>query len=968
MHRFGLVVLLCCCVTRAADIVLIRQRGGTQQDAQKVTDKFVDTVRRRIAALGIEADTLDDVDVTPGKLSTYRLAVFPHNSSVPPHVVAATESFVASGGKIMLCYSTEPRLLRLVGVASVQYRGSADMPPLGGVRFARGALPGAPAFMGQRSWNINEPRLAPGTDARVAGTWVGQDDANTRLIAATVHNNGLCFSHVLLEHDLTAADQFMLSVLGRFVPSVWPATVRHLLNDVDTALGRTAGAAANGATAARQARSRAVTERARAASLLSGGAYVQALEAANRAARYASDSYLLGGTARIGELRGVWIHSAYGIEGWGWDKTIRVLAAHGFNAIFPNMLWGAVADYPSKVLPVHPRVAEEGDQIAKCLRACRKYGVEMHVWKVNWNMGHHTPKSVRDTFRAAGRTQVHVDGKPSDFLAPHIRENFLLELNALLEVVQKYKVDGIHLDYIRYPNARCDFSDSARRAFEASYGAPVPNWPEDCYRGALRERYNQWRRGNIDRLVKTVYEQAHALRPDISVSAAVFGNWDMSPQTIAQSALHWCRQGWLDFICPMNYNRSNTWLRDILGKQTTALAGRVPLYCGLGTWQHDGAVTTARQIHTTRELGADGFICFQYGVRLAETILPYLSKGVTRGKAGLLPHHSPRVKFLLPPPRKDLPGCYRAGEPLQVTATFAPQRLRRLQARIQISRDGVLIDDGRRLASSEASAGVACTFTPAVPGRYRVELTGYVEREGDQRARPLLARSGPIRVVGSEEARQLSAQSGAPRFRNTGGITVGVWANNAYGSAPLLTKLVGASGVDAAALHNLEPGSLAACQVVILPQPRERTDLFRSDDTARRLADYVKNGGGLLVTHALVGLRGYKPCLPEVARGLDAVAGRTWRTVVRHPLTRGLDGTLHESTFVDRVSLQPGKQGAPIATTENGVPVVAVGQSGKGRYVACGLGIGIGQGDKDVEPSPAEFALVVNSIKWLARR
>ena len=68
-------------------------------------------------------------------------------------------------------------------------------------------------------------------------------------------------------------------------------------------------------------------------------------------------------------------------QDWGWDRSIRRLRDMGFNAVIPNMLWAGLAHYPSDVLPEAPGGK---DQIADCLKACRKYGVECHVWKVNY--------------------------------------------------------------------------------------------------------------------------------------------------------------------------------------------------------------------------------------------------------------------------------------------------------------------------------------------------------------------------------------------------------------------------------------------------------------------------------------------------------------------------------------------------------------------------------------------------------
>ena len=101
-----------------------------------------------------------------------------------------------------------------------------------------------------------------------------------------------------------------------------------------------------------------------------------------------------------------------------WDRFDYMLADAGFTAILPNMLWGGVAFYPSKVLPVAADVATRGDQIAECLAAAKKYGIEVHVWKVNWNTSHRAPavpvtaRHPRPVHRSepAGRLVVHRAG------------------------------------------------------------------------------------------------------------------------------------------------------------------------------------------------------------------------------------------------------------------------------------------------------------------------------------------------------------------------------------------------------------------------------------------------------------------------------------------------------------------------------------------------------------------------------
>ena len=973
-HRFLQALLLTIAVSGnlapAADVIILRQRA-TGSDQRQI-DGFLAKVRKPLKTLGLELATINDRDLTSADLDTCQLLVLPYNPSPPDRALTLIEAFIEDGGKLGVFYSSNPRLLEPLGIESTRYLGRPELPVLQGIRLDTSRLTGAPTTLRQGSWNVIEPTPQRPGDTALVGTWLDQDGNDTGLAAVTLNQTGFVFAHVLLDEDPAGAAQLMLALVGRFVPEVWPNAVRQRLAEVRALVpGLTAerpegelfppvGSSANGASA------QAVEAHEQAVRLLAEGAYAEAYAAAGQSVESATEAFLTTVRPSTNELRGAWIHSPYGIAGWDWDRTVKALADNGFNAIFPNLLWGAVADYPSDVLPTHPQVAEKGDQLQKCVEACRKYGIELHVWKVNWNMGHHTPKEVRERFRAAGRTQVDIDGKPSSFLAPHLQENFELELNSLLEVLQKYDVDGIHLDYIRYPNNKCDFSDSARAAFEAWSGQPAEGWPTSCYNGRLRDKYNEWRRGNITRLVKAVYEGAHALDPDIKVSAAVFGGWESTPESIAQATVEWIEDGLLDFVCPMNYTASDGYLERLLELQTAAVGGRIPLYCGLGTWLHKDAVQTAEQILLTRRLGADGFICFQHRARFAQLILPGLAQGATRGKACFLPHHSPKANFTPLPSREELEGYYRTGEPLRVHIDFDPTPPERIGVHVSLIRDGEQVErSSGRVHVEKSDDRLACSFVPEVAGRYRLEVTGYLQRPGEP-PQALLRRSGPLCVLTDAEAEARIARAGLPQFSDNGGIRTAVWQHDAYGAKPILDALSSVAGLDAAPLYNLKEAALDACDVIVIPQPRLQAKQFREQAAADQLAAYVERGGGLLTTHALVGIRGFIPCIPAVAVGVDAVEGAAWKASAEHRVTVGLMGEEYESTFGDRVTVTPGESGHPVVVTEDNVPVVAVGQHGNGRYVACGLGIAIGPSDSDIEPSTAELQLVINAVHWLA--
>jgi len=325
------------------------------------------------------------------------------------------------------------------------------------------------------------------------------------------------------------------------------------------------------------------------------------------------------------------------VSGWSWDETIRFLKENNIKAIFVNMLWGGLAYYPSEILPVADEVKERGDQIAECLSACRKYGIECHVWKLNFYLNlANTPKEFIEKMRQEGRIQVDKEGKEileSNrflWLCPSHPENFKLEMNSMLEVVKKYDVDGIHFDYIRYPANSC-YCDGCRKRFEEEKGVKVENWPQDVITGPLKDLYADWRREQITKLVKAVSEEARKIKPSIKISAAVFQNYPLCRESNGQDWKLWVEKGYLDFVCPMDYTGSNAHFENLVRNQKEIIKGKVPFYPGIGAFTSARIIPVEQvlqQIEIARELGAEGFIIFNYDTNLVE-YLPFLRKGAT---------------------------------------------------------------------------------------------------------------------------------------------------------------------------------------------------------------------------------------------------------------------------------------------------------------------------------------------------
>jgi uncharacterized lipoprotein YddW (UPF0748 family) len=734
----------------SSDVVVVRNtRAGREAET------WVEQTASALARAGVDAGTVDDADVERGVLEGKKIAVYPLNPQPSEKEMDAVEAFVRAGGKLVVCFNLPPRMAALLGVEDRGYMQPEYAGQFSAMHFRPGGPPGLPAEAKQASWNIERARPA-GKNARVLADWFDKDGKDTGYPAILLSDTGAFISHVLLNDDPQNKDRLLRALLGHLWPGLWESLARNALAQAGSIAPRwqtfaeamagvqEAAQRANRADAVKDALAQAKLAYQTAESEAKAGRYPACLNSASRAKERLLAAYIAAQRARAGEFRAVWCHNAYGVEGMTWDRAIRRLKENGFNAIVPNMLWGGVADYRSEVLPVRDRVARDGDQIALCVAAGKKYGVEVHVWKVNWNLGG-APETFVAKMRAEGRLQRTSSGAEELWLCPSNPANFRLERDAMLEVTRKYDVDGIHFDYIRYPDGSKCYCDGCRARFEAETSAKVADWPKDVLRGGPRyAAYQEFRRANITRLVKAVSEEARRIRPGIKISAAVFANWPQCREEVGQDWGRWVKEGYLDFVCPMDYTASDTEYRTLVQVQRDEVAGRIPLYPGVGASAPGLPLAQVMdQIGIGRANGADGFIIFNYDGPVASEYVPALGKGLTAGET-LAPHNAPKIVWKVQQGGKPLAGAARAGAPVQVEAVLPTSGVAGVVISACALDDSVVQEIGRGKAGGTVTGEVRLAR-----GLYRLAAKGFMTR-ADGTRREFVARGPFVRVEGPD--------------------------------------------------------------------------------------------------------------------------------------------------------------------------------------------------------------------------
>lgn len=332
-------------------------------------------------------------------------------------------------------------------------------------------------------------------------------------------------------------------------------------------------------------------------------------------------------------IRAIWVtRFDYGTP----EDITRIMdnvAGAGFNTVLFQVRGNGTVAYPSRYEPWsrqfdfrHPGF----DPLAVAIREAHRRGLELHAW-INvmpaWR-GPGEPPMRSQLYHARPEwfwydangirqpTRHEVDGKTRDWYVslnpclPEVR-NYLTRL--CREIVNQYPVDGLHLDYIRFPNE------------PVIRGEKIPDYPRDARTLALfrddsggtpeanPDQWNRWRTEQVTRLVAQISTMLAQEKPAVKLSAAV-GSVAARGLTHFQDAPTWIQRDLVDIVFLMNYTSSPDKFRARI-EPWLPMQSWVTIVPGL--WVKDepdvagGAEAAAREIAVAREM-TGGFCFFAY--------------------------------------------------------------------------------------------------------------------------------------------------------------------------------------------------------------------------------------------------------------------------------------------------------------------------------------------------------------------
>lgn len=329
---------------------------------------------------------------------------------------------------------------------------------------------------------------------------------------------------------------------------------------------------------------------------------------------------LLAGHRQQRRKNWTWVTTDVGPSTDEWKKRFALMRQSGIDAVLPEIFNGYKAYYGSKHLPVGEAWLE------KLLPLAKAEGLEVHAWM--WTM----PCMVKEVCQqhpewfVVNRKGESAVEKPAyvdyyKFLCPSRPEVHQFLKARVSELAAYGELDGIHLDYIRYPDVI--LPEALQPNYHIKQDREYPEY-DYCYCSVCVDKFHEesgvdirkvedpatctpWRQFRYDRITHLVNDTLIPIAHEHHklVTAAVFPNWEM----VRQEWPAWNLDGALPMLYHTMYGKKTVWIKEQTEREVALLHHRMPLYSGLLVFNMSPE-ELALAIEAALDGGANGVVIF----------------------------------------------------------------------------------------------------------------------------------------------------------------------------------------------------------------------------------------------------------------------------------------------------------------------------------------------------------------------
>ena len=354
------------------------------------------------------------------------------------------------------------------------------------------------------------------------------------------------------------------------------------------------------------------------------------------------------------EIRAMWVQRGSLASPKTIQAAVETAKRGGFNTLIVQVRGRGDAFYTSRYEPRPPLLAKQPpsfDPLEAMLDAAHQAGLQVHAWvNVNLVSDAHPPESPKHLVREhpewlmvprplsadlarmnpknpaylrrlSEYARARSDRIEGMFLSPLHKGAVEHTIRVIGDIAGRYDVDGIHLDYIRFPNDEFDYNVRVLQEFRAWVTAGLSGSERREYASRARgrpffytemfpQRWQEYRRSRLTDLLTRIRAVVKSRRPDALLSAAVFPDANEAASHRFQDWRGWLETGLLDAICPMAYTTDPALFRTQIANVEHLSGGR-QVWAGIGAYQLSPKATI-ENIRTARQLGTEGIVLFSY--------------------------------------------------------------------------------------------------------------------------------------------------------------------------------------------------------------------------------------------------------------------------------------------------------------------------------------------------------------------
>lgn len=337
------------------------------------------------------------------------------------------------------------------------------------------------------------------------------------------------------------------------------------------------------------------------------------------------------------ELKGVWIRPTY-FNKRDIEDVLNRLEDAGVDSIFIETFYHGKTIFPSRTMEKYGFIKQyedyEGfDPLKVWINEAHKRGIKVHIWFQSFYVGNKPPETnplyilaQKPEWANYQKKNAHSTTIPYSasehngyFIDPANPEvqTFLYEL--LCEIVNRYKPDGINLDYIRYPQSlspnysnydmsNWGYTQYARADFKETYGVdPMDIKPYDY----LWDYWRYYRCNKITTFVRKVSSLCRA--NNIQLTAVIFPNRTSAMNTKLQDWKSWSINNFVDGFTPLFLTCDDKTASNLMEEVLRNKSASTKLYAGLFvTFMNGSNSDLIKQIHAARKYSLNGLILFDY--------------------------------------------------------------------------------------------------------------------------------------------------------------------------------------------------------------------------------------------------------------------------------------------------------------------------------------------------------------------